>query len=42
MSGYLDDSGRIIDEITGRLDDVRIYNRALSPTEIRSIAGLGN
>lgn len=42
LSGYLDDSGRIVDEITGRLDDVRIYDRALSQAEIRSIAGLSN
>ena len=38
ISGYLDGSGRIVDEITGRLDDVRIDNRALSEKEIRSIA----
>ncbi len=42
MSGYLDGSGRIVDEITGRIDDVRIYNRALSQAEIRSVAGLVN
>jgi hypothetical protein len=40
MSGYMNDAGRIVDEITGRLDDVRIYNRALSQRQIRSIAGL--
>jgi hypothetical protein len=40
LSGYLDDSGEIVDEITGRLDDVRIYARALSATEIRQVAGL--
>jgi hypothetical protein len=40
MSGYLDDSGEIVDELTGRLDDVRIYARALSPNEIRKIAGV--
>ena len=42
ISGYLDGSGRIIDEITGRLDDVRIYNRALSAEEIQKAAGLVN
>jgi len=41
VSGYMDDEDRIVDEITGRLDDVRLYNRALSQREIRSIAGLG-
>jgi hypothetical protein len=40
MSGYIDDAGRIVDEITGRLDDVRIYNVALSKKQIRQIAGL--
>jgi len=30
ISGYLGDGGAIVDEITGMLDDVRIYNRALS------------
>ena len=40
LSGYLNDSGQIVDEITGRLDDVRIYARALSPAEIREAAGL--
>ncbi len=42
MSGYIDDSGAIIDEITGRLDDVRIYNVALSAQQIRRIAGLAD
>ena len=37
ISGYLNEAGEIIDEITGRLDDVRIYNRALNETEIRSV-----
>jgi hypothetical protein len=36
IGGYLERDGRIIDEITGRLDDVRIYNRILSPDEIRA------
>jgi len=42
MSGYLDGSGHIVDEITGRLDDVRIYDRALSQRDIRQIAGLAD
>jgi len=41
MSGYLNESGKIIDEVTGRIDDVRIYTRALSASEIRSLAGIG-
>jgi hypothetical protein len=42
ISGYLDASGHIVDEITGRLDDVRIYDRALSQQDIRQIAGLAD
>jgi hypothetical protein len=38
ISGYLNDSGQIVDEITGRIDDVRIYNRALSAQQIRDVA----
>ena len=37
ISGYIHRSGQLIDEITGMIDDVRVYNRALSPSEIRSI-----
>lgn len=37
FSGYLNDAGEIIDEITGNLDDLRIYNRALDATEIRNV-----
>jgi hypothetical protein len=37
LSGYLRETGDILDEITGRIDDVRIYNRALSETDIRDI-----
>jgi hypothetical protein len=37
MSGYIDRKGNIVDEISGRLDDVRIYNRALSAREILEI-----
>ena len=38
LSGYLDDSNTIVDEITGRLDDVRIYDRALSGDEVSALA----
>lgn len=37
VSGYLDNSGNIVDEITGRIDEVRIFNRVLEPGEIRAI-----
>lgn len=37
ISGYLNDSNEILDEITGKIDDVRIYNRALDAGEIRAI-----
>jgi hypothetical protein len=37
ISGYLDPEGEIVDEITGRVDDVRIYNRVLSADEIMGI-----
>ena len=37
LSGYLDGNGDIVDEISGTLDDVRIYNRALTDEEIRTI-----
>lgn len=37
IGGYLDDKNQIVDEITGRLDDVRIYNRALTPTQIEAL-----
>lgn len=36
IGGYLKRDGRVIDEITGRLDDVRFYNRVLSADEIRA------
>ena len=39
IGGYVDDNGAIVDELTGRLDDVRIYDRALSDKEIRALAG---
>jgi len=41
LSGYLDKAGKIVDEISGALDDVRIYNRALSETEIRAVYSAG-
>jgi hypothetical protein len=34
ISGYLDETGEIVDEITGDLDELRIYARALSAAEI--------
>lgn len=37
VSGYLDDTGSIGDEITGMIDEVRIYNRALSAEKIQTI-----
>ena len=37
ISGYLDKDGAIVDEMTGTLDDVRIYNRALSGRAIRTV-----
>jgi hypothetical protein len=37
ISGYLGDSGEIVDEISGKIDDVRIYNRVLSADEVREI-----
>ncbi|HGG58862.1 MAG TPA: LamG domain-containing protein, partial [Gammaproteobacteria bacterium] len=41
-SGFLNNDGAgtesgVTDEIPGRIDDLRIYNRALSPEEIRSV-----
>jgi len=38
IGGYLDGSGRIVDEMSGRIDEVRIYSRALSAAEIRQLA----
>jgi concanavalin A-like lectin/glucanase superfamily protein len=38
MSGHLGESGQIVDEITGRIANVRIYDRALSAEQIRAIA----
>jgi hypothetical protein len=37
ISGYLEPPEQIIDEITGKIDDVRIYNKALTAEEIKSI-----
>jgi len=41
ISGYMRDSGEIVDEITGKIDDVRIYNRVLSVDEIQAIYNVG-
>ncbi len=38
IGGYLDNNGHIVDEVTGRIDDVRIYARALSADEIVHLA----
>jgi hypothetical protein len=38
IGAYVDENGAIIDEITGRIDDVRIYSRALSRSEIVELA----
>ena len=40
LSGYMDGSGHIVDEITGRLDDVQIYDAALTANQIRELAGI--
>ena len=37
ISGYINTNGQIIDEITGKIDDVRIYDRVLNGTEIQEI-----
>ncbi len=37
ISGYINGGGQIIDEITGKIDDVRIYNEALSQSDIEAI-----
>ncbi|MBK6864878.1 MAG: LamG domain-containing protein, partial [Ideonella sp.] len=38
IGGYLDDAGRIVDEMAGLIDDVRIYARALTADEILQLA----
>ena len=38
IGAYIDDDGKIVDEMSGRIDDVRIYSRALSEREIRALA----
>ncbi|MEE9494520.1 MAG: LamG domain-containing protein [Gammaproteobacteria bacterium] len=42
ISGFVDDDGKIVDEITGKIDDVRIYNQALTAKEIQEIYHLDN
>lgn len=37
ISGYFAKDGAIVDEISGRIDDVRIYDRALTVAEIHSL-----
>ena len=34
ISGYRNKQGKIIDEITGKIDDVMIFNRALKQEDI--------
>jgi hypothetical protein len=38
IGAYLDDHGKIVDEMSGMIDDVRIYSRALSAREIEALA----
>lgn len=38
VSGYLDDQGKIVDEITGMIDEVRVYSRALNADAIRAVS----
>jgi Concanavalin A-like lectin/glucanases superfamily len=38
IGSYLDDHGKIVDEMSGMIDDVRIYDRALSAREIGALA----
>jgi hypothetical protein len=40
LSGYRNREQKIVDEITGKIDDVRIYNYALKPEEIINIMNL--
>lgn len=42
VSGYLDENGKIVDEITGLIDEVRVYNRALDAEEIENIYAAEN
>ena len=37
ISGYLDEAGQTIDEISGSIDELRIYARALSAAEINGV-----
>jgi hypothetical protein len=38
IGAYLNDEGKIVDEMSGLIDDVRIYSRALSASEIKVLA----
>ena len=38
IGSYLDDDGKIVDEMSGLIGDVRIYNRALSASQIKALA----
>ena len=37
IGAYVDDDGQIIDELSGQMDSVRIYRRALSSNEIEAL-----
>lgn len=40
LSGtYIGGDGGVFDYLTGDIDDARVYNRALSPAEVRALAG---
>jgi hypothetical protein len=38
IGAYLEQDGKIVDEISGRIDDVQIHSRALSRSQIRALA----
>jgi hypothetical protein len=41
IGGYLDDEGGIVDELAGQVDEVRVYNRALSSAELTGLFDQG-
>lgn len=41
LSGYRNRDGAIVDEMSGLIDDVRIYDRALSAVEVHALFELG-
>ena len=40
LLGAINNYGSIINELNGKIDEVRIYNRALSATEIKTLYNL--